>query len=98
MGVSLSARPDEGPIGDGRKEISMSWQERIVIDPQICHGKPTVRGTRIMVTNILGLLADGYASYQVQEHFPELHEEDVKATIRYAIATIGLEEVIVPDA
>ena len=37
----------------------MSWQERILVDPSICHGKACVRGTRIMVSIILDNLADG---------------------------------------
>ena len=76
----------------------MSWQERIVVDPRIRFGKPTIKGTRIAVTDILGLLAGGYTILRILEHFPELHEEDVKASIRYAIATIELEEVIVSGA
>ncbi len=54
-------------------------QERIVVDPQICGGKPCIRGTRIMVKNILGMLAGGYDMEQILHAYPELSREDVVA-------------------
>lgn len=74
----------------------MGWREHVVLDPNICHGKPTIKGTRIMVMNILSLLAGGYTIRQILEYYPELKEEDVKAAIEYAIAAIGEEEVVFP--
>lgn len=71
--------------------------ERIVIDPKICHGKPTIRGTRIMVSNILSLLAGDYTIPQILEYYPELEEEDVKAAIAYAASVIDEEVVLIPS-
>lgn len=68
--------------------------ERIEVDPNICHGKPTIKGTRIMVANILSLLAGGYSLAQILDYYPELQEEDVKAAIEYALSAIGEQEVI----
>jgi len=68
--------------------------ERIVIDPDICHGKPTIKGTRIMVSNVLSLLAGGYTIPQILEYYPELSEEDVKAALEYAAAVIEEEIVL----
>jgi uncharacterized protein (DUF433 family) len=59
----------------------MADAPRIVVEPEICHGKPAVRGTRVMLENILSLLAGGYTIAQILEYYPELHEEDVKAAI-----------------
>lgn len=56
-------------------------RERIVVNPQICHGKPTIRGTRIMVTNILSLSAGGYTIKQIKEYYPELTEADIKTVL-----------------
>ena len=67
--------------------------ERIVVDPEICHGKPTIKRTRIMVSNVLSLLSGGYTIAQILEYYPELSEEDVKAAIEYAAAIID-EEII----
>ncbi|MCK6501261.1 MAG: DUF433 domain-containing protein, partial [Nitrospira sp.] len=51
--------------------------DRIIIDPQICGGKPTIRGTRIMVKNILGMVAGGYTMAGIIEAYPELTNNDV---------------------
>ena len=54
---------------------------RVSIDPEICHGKPCIAGTRIMVTNILSQLAGGYTIERIPEGYPELTREDVTAAI-----------------
>ena len=72
----------------------MKTVERIIADPDICHGKPTIKGTRIMVSNVLSLLAGGYTIAQIMEYYPELSEEDVKGAIEYAVALIDEEIVL----
>ncbi len=52
---------------------------RIAADPAICGGKPTIRGTRILVKTILGMLAGGYSIERVLEAYPELTRADVVA-------------------
>ncbi|MCH7787784.1 MAG: DUF433 domain-containing protein [Chloroflexi bacterium] len=68
--------------------------DRITVDPEICAGKPCIRGTRIMVTNILGMLAGGYSTDRVLEAYPELGMEDVSAALEYASQVIDEEKVI----
>ncbi len=68
-------------------------EPRIIINPEICHGKPIIAGTRIMVTNILSLLAGGYSVKRITEYYPDLTEEAVVAAIRYAIAALDNEDV-----
>ncbi len=68
--------------------------ERIVVDPQICGGKPSIRGTRIMVKNILGMLAGGYTMDQILRAYPELSREDVVAALDYASAVVDEEKVV----
>jgi uncharacterized protein (DUF433 family) len=68
--------------------------ERISIDPNICSGKPCIRGTRIMVTNILGLIAGGYSSDQILETYPELTRQDIAATLDYVSQVIDEDKVI----
>lgn len=58
--------------------------DRIVIDPKICHGKPCIRGTRIMVTVILDNLAEGMTPEEIVAEYPPLTIEDVRAAIAYA--------------
>ena len=66
----------------------------IVIDPKICSGKPVIRGSRIMVKNILGMIAGGSAMDQILNTYPELTREMVKAALEYAAAVIDEEQVI----
>ncbi len=58
--------------------------ERILLDPEICSGKPVIAGTRIMVRNILGIVADGGTVAEVLDCYPELSPEDVSAALQYA--------------
>jgi uncharacterized protein (DUF433 family) len=58
--------------------------DRIVVDPQICSGKPVIRGTRIMLKNILGMLAGGYTVERIVQAYPELTSADVSAALEYA--------------
>lgn len=57
--------------------------ERITVDPAVCGGKPCVRGHRIWVSLILGLLADGMAVEEILGEYPGLEEDDVRACIAY---------------
>lgn len=66
----------------------------IVVDPNICSGKPCIRGTRIMVTNILGMMAGGYSVRRVVESYPELTKADVSAALEYASQIIDEEKII----
>ncbi len=62
--------------------------ERIVIDPKICHGKPIIRGTRTPVTVILNALAGGDSFETLQRDF-EITAEDIRACIAFAADEIG---------
>jgi uncharacterized protein (DUF433 family) len=57
--------------------------ERISIDPNICFGKPCIRGTRIWVSLILDFLANGMAMEEVLAEYPHLTIEDIRAAIAY---------------
>jgi uncharacterized protein (DUF433 family) len=66
--------------------------ERITVDPNICHGKPCIKGTRVMVSVILDNLADGRTEDEILSEYPTLNGEDVKAALAYA-AVLAREEV-----
>jgi len=57
--------------------------KRISVKPEVCFGKPCIRGTRIWVSLILDLLADGMSIEQVLEEYPTLTREDILASIAY---------------
>lgn len=69
-------------------------EDRISVDPKVCSGKPCIRGTRIMVKNILGMIAGGYTIERVLEAYPELTREDVMEALNYASQVIDEEKVI----
>ena len=57
---------------------------RIVSDPRICHGKPTFKGTRVMVWQILDMLSCGETAENIIRGFPSLKVKDIKAALEYA--------------
>ena len=59
------------------------WQSRISIDPNVCHGRPCIKGTRIWVSLILDFLASGSTAEELLEEYPQLCAEDVRACIAY---------------
>jgi len=61
----------------------MKLFERISVDPQICHGRACIKGTRIMVAAILDNLAAGISPEEILKSYPTLCLEDIKAAIYY---------------
>ena len=70
-----------------RVEIS----KRIVADTDICHGKPTFRGTRILVSDILELVAAGETPEKLIEEYPRLTKQMIKEALEYAARAISGE-------
>jgi len=62
----------------------MSLFERVTHNPEICHGKPCIKGTRILVSVILDELAAGKNFENIMEQYPALSREDIVAAIEYA--------------
>ena len=57
---------------------------RITLNPDVCHGKPTVRNMRYPVEVVLDLLSSGMTIQEIREDYPALEEEDVLACLAYA--------------
>ncbi|MBC8185887.1 DUF433 domain-containing protein [candidate division KSB1 bacterium] len=57
--------------------------KRILIDPKICHGKPVIKGTRVLVRNILGSLASGETIEEILDDYPNITKEDVFAALDF---------------
>ncbi|HVT49890.1 MAG TPA: DUF433 domain-containing protein [Vicinamibacterales bacterium] len=70
-----------------------SWQDRIVVDPEILVGKPVVRGTRLSVELIVDLLAQGWSETDVLRSYPKLSAPDIQACLKYASALMRSEKV-----
>jgi uncharacterized protein (DUF433 family) len=60
--------------------------ERITIDPEVVHGSPAVRGTRMRVADVLSLLASGASEAEILEDYPYLTADDIRACLAYAAA------------
>ncbi|MBN1423938.1 DUF433 domain-containing protein [Candidatus Fermentibacteria bacterium] len=68
--------------------------EYVVVNPEVCAGKPVLRGTRIMVRNILGMVAGGYTVDRILEAYPELTKAMVQAALEYAATVVDEEQVV----
>lgn len=71
----------------------MDWRPHISIDPQICHGKACIAGTRIMVSVILDNLAAGESEEAILHNYPSLKAADIHGAIAYA-AELARERIV----
>jgi len=70
--------------------------ERITVSPDVCGGKPCIRGLRFPVSRLLGLLAAGETPESVLEAYPYLERDDITEALRYAATLAGEEVVALP--
>ena len=66
-----------------RNQKRGDWRSRISIKPEVCFGKPCIKGTRIWVSLILDFLAGGSSAEEIVENYPHLTREDIQACIAY---------------
>jgi uncharacterized protein (DUF433 family) len=66
---------------------------RIALDPAVLAGKPVIRGTRLSVEFIVGLMADGWAEADILANYPGITHEDILACLAYARDTLSSEKV-----
>lgn len=67
--------------------------KRITIDPNMCHGKPVVRGMRYPVVNILELLASGMTHEEILADYEDLEEADLQACLLFAAKLANLKTI-----
>lgn len=70
----------------------MDWKDRISVDPNVCHGKPCIKGTRVMVSVILDNLADGESREEIMRGY-HVEKEDIQAALHYA-ADLARDRVV----
>lgn len=70
-----------------------SLLQRITIDPEICHGKPTIRGMRYPVEHMLELMASGMTMEELLDDYPDLEAEDFLACMEYAAKLTGINSI-----
>jgi uncharacterized protein (DUF433 family) len=72
----------------------MEWRDRIVSDPNILVGKPTIKGTRISVELILGWLANGWSFEDIVGAYPHVARDDILAALAFAAELMREDEYI----
>ena len=81
-----------------RKRIDMMVHKdllsRITVNPQVMVGKPTIRGLRITVEQILRALAGGVSHKDLLDDYPQLESEDIEAALLYAVELVEEEQVL----
>lgn len=71
----------------------MTWNERIVIQPEMLTGKPVIRGTRLAVEFVVGLLAQGWTQADILRNYPGITDDDIAACLQYASESLQAEKV-----
>ncbi|MEM0963949.1 MAG: DUF433 domain-containing protein [Bacteroidota bacterium] len=74
----------------------MDWRDHITVDPDVCHGKACVRGTRVPVSVVLDNLAAGLSADEITRSYPTVSAEAIHATLAYAADLAGERVVAVP--
>ena len=72
--------------------------DRITVDPNVCFGKPCIRGTRIWISLILDFLASGMTHKEILEEYPQLDELDIRAALTYGAEMSRERTVSLPAA
>ncbi|HEY1753309.1 MAG TPA: DUF433 domain-containing protein [Caulobacteraceae bacterium] len=71
----------------------MNENDRISLDPAVLAGKPVVKGTRIAVEFVIGLMAEGWSEADIVANYPGLTPEDLRACLAYARDSLSAEKV-----
>ncbi|MBD0253321.1 MAG: DUF433 domain-containing protein [Rubrobacter sp.] len=74
----------------------LNWREYVTVDPEVCHGKPCVKGTRVMVSVILANLAVGQTPEEIVESYPSVNREAIQASLAYAADLVRERFVSLP--
>ena len=93
--VDTAAGPTRADVLEWGQEAAMTMRfGRITVDPAQMGGVPCIRGLRIPVTTVVGLVAQGMAEQQILAEYPDLETEDIREALRYAAAVV--DELVLP--
>ena len=76
--------------------VSISRFKWIVVDPKVCHGKPVFKGTRVLVSDVLEMLAEGMSINEILEEYPQLNKEMILEAIALAAELLRRERRVIP--
>lgn len=77
-------------------QVTMRKLTRITLDPEVMGGKPCIRGMRVTVGTVVGLVASGYSTEDILRLYPYLEEDDIREALAYAAWRV--EEIELPVA
>ena len=89
----MASRSDEGYVPSATGAVNVNWRDHIVSDPKVLTGKPAIRGTRLAVDFLLGLLAEGWTEAEILENYPRLAPESLRAVDAYAAEVLANDAV-----
>ena len=93
-GVIDQSRREESTLDASlKRKAIMDWRDYITVDPEVCHGKACIAGTRVLVTTVLDNLASGLDSEEITNSYPSVSHDAVRAAIAYA-AALANERVV----
>jgi uncharacterized protein (DUF433 family) len=84
ISLDLDTKPGEQPMAE---------HPRIALDPDVLAGKPVIRGTRLAVEFVIGLLADGWSEAEIIANYPGVAHQDILACLAYARDVLSSEKV-----
>ncbi len=76
------------------ERTSVNWRDRIEQKPEVLGGKPVIKGSRLSVEFLLGLMAAGWEHVEILENYPGLTREDLLACLQYAKEVLETEQII----
>jgi uncharacterized protein (DUF433 family) len=71
----------------------MSLLQRITLNPNVCHGKPTIRNLRYPVQNVLEWMSSGMSEAEILADYPDLEAEDLQAVLAYAAKLTAVRSI-----
>jgi len=83
-------------LDSNKKQATVRELTRITLDPEVMGGKPCIRGMRVTVGTVVGLVASGYSAEDILRLYPYLEEEDIREALAYAAWRV--EEIEAPMA
>jgi uncharacterized protein (DUF433 family) len=92
-GLNIRTKNGKSKLNRGINMNTENLESRITINPKVMVGKPTIRGMRITVEQILRALAGGVTVNELLQDYPELEQEDIQAVFAYAVNLVDEEQV-----
>ena len=71
----------------------MNWRDHITVDPEICHGRACITGTRVLVTTVLDNLAADLDSEEIMRSYPSISRESIQAAVCYAAELASKQDI-----